>query len=343
MTVARIVSSRCSRRAWIVAAIVSLAALAVAATPQLLGPEVTNALGRLDDASPQWLWAAGAAFVAAVVANAWAWRSAVLACGGRAGRGETVAWYGVGSLVNSAVPARVGDAVRIALFSRAFDSRDRLWTTGGVFTAMGAARALCLAVLVVGAWLGGAIPLWPVAVLGGIVAAAVTAAVVARNGHAGSRVSHLLDAFRSLGRSPAAGARVVGWVACATAAKLVGVVAILAALGVDSPFGAAVILVPALDFAGLVPITPGNFGLGSGAVAVALQAKGVSLTTALSAAIALHAVESGVSIVLGLGGALLLARFESPVVRHWTVRIAGTAACVALAAAFGATVLLQLV
>jgi uncharacterized membrane protein YbhN (UPF0104 family) len=333
----------CGRRSMAIGGVATVIVLAVAAIPQLLGSQVQHAFGRLDDVQPGYLWGAGLAFVVAMSTNAWGWRAALQACGGRMSRAEAVGAYGIGSLVNTVVPARVGDAVRIGLFSRALESRERLWTTGGVFSAIGAARALCLCVLVVAAFLAGAMPLWPVAVLGGFVAAAVAAALVARRTRAASRVAHVLDAFRELGRSPRSSAAVVGWVACATLAKVVAVALMASALGVHSPLGAAVIIVPALDVAGLLPLTPGNFGLAGGTVAMALQAKGVSLTTGLSVAIGLHAVESAASIGLGLTGVLFLARFRSPVVRAWTVRLASVAACLALVAAFGATILLQLV
>ncbi len=45
-------------------------------------------------------------------------------------------------------------------------------------------------------------------------------------------------------------------------------------------------IVPALDVAGLIPLTPGNFGVTSGAIAMALQAHGMSFTNGLAAGIA---------------------------------------------------------
>src|SRR2546421_709544 len=84
-------------------------------------------------------WAAAMGFLAALLCNAWVWRSAIHLCGGRIDRARAVACYGVGSLVNTAMPARIGDAARIALFARAFGGRrrDRYWTTGSVFGAIG--------------------------------------------------------------------------------------------------------------------------------------------------------------------------------------------------------------
>src|SRR4051794_12638252 len=203
------IGSRVGRRGVAVAGVLCALLLAVAATPQLLGPEVRRAFAGLEQAQPAWLWLAAVCFVAALLCNACAWRATVELCGGRVGWVASAACYGVGSLVNSAAPARVGDAVRIGLFSGAFDARERrerLWTSGGVFTAIGAARALCLGALVLAAAAAGALPLWPVLVLGAFVAAAVAATFFARRRSAERAVAHILDAFRALGRSPARGA-----------------------------------------------------------------------------------------------------------------------------------------
>jgi hypothetical protein len=89
-------------------------------------------------------------------------------------------------------------------------------------------------------------------------------------------------------------------------ARVAAAAAVAAALGVSEPLAAALIIVPALDFAGLLPLTPGNVGIASGAVAVALQAHGVDTTTALGAGIAFHAVETIVGVACGLTGLAFL-------------------------------------
>ena len=335
--------SKLGRRSLVVGGFVCVVLLVVAATPQLLGPEVKRAFEGLAQAQPEWLWLAAVAFVAALLANAWAWRATILACGGEIGRVAAAASYGVGSLVNTAAPARIGDAARIALFARAFEGRDRLWTTGGVSGAVGAARALCLGVLVVCAAALGALPWWPVAAIAVLVGGAVVVAFVVRGKSAKRRVSHLLDAFRALGACPRRVPAIVGWVATATLARLTAAGAIAAALGVSRPVLAALIIVPALDLASVLPLTPGNLGIASGTVAVALRSEGVELTRALTTGIALHAIESIVSIVFGAGGALVLARFPSRSARRRTIAVAGTGTAVAVFAAFSATVLVDLV
>ena len=322
----------------------TLVALAVlVSTPQLLGSRVDAAIGSLDHASLTWLWLGGAGFLVAALASAGSWLSAIRMCGGTLTAGDACARYGAGSLVNTLVPARAGDAVRIGLFSRALPNRERLWTTGGAFAALGAARAVVLAALVVAGSLAGAMPLWPLLILLGLVAVAVVLAWHERRRPAGGRLSHLLDAFRALGREPRCALRLVAWVALSTAGRLAAATAVGAALGIRDPLAAAVVIVPALDVAGMLPLTPGNFGVTSGAVAMALQAHGVSFTHALAAGIAFHAVETTVGILFGLASVIWLAPYPTPALRR--LALAGTAAmgCLAVAGAFSATVIVPLV
>src|SRR6266498_2841661 len=102
----------------------------------MLGPRVGEAMDGISGASPGWLWAAGAGFLAALLASSCAWRAAAAACGGHLEPGDAAARYAVGSLVNSFAPAKLGDAVRVALFSRAIGGPDALLTGAGVFAAM---------------------------------------------------------------------------------------------------------------------------------------------------------------------------------------------------------------
>jgi uncharacterized membrane protein YbhN (UPF0104 family) len=313
------------------------------ATPQLLGSRVDAAVGSLGAASPTWLWLAGAGFLLSVLGGAGAWFSAIRMCGGRLSFGSACARYGVGSLVNTLVPARAGDAVRIGLFSRALPNRERLWTTGGAFAALGVARALVLAALVIAGSASGAMPLWPLFVLLGIAGIGAAVALYERRRKAGGRLSHLLDAFRALGREPRAALHLLAWIALSTAGRLAAATAVGAALGIRSPFAAALIIVPALDVAGTLPLTPANIGVTSGAVAMALQTHGVSFTRGLAAGIAFHAVETAIGILFGLASALWLAPFTSPGVRRIALVGAATSGCLAVAGAFSATVLVPLV
>jgi uncharacterized membrane protein YbhN (UPF0104 family) len=321
----------------------ALALLAIAFVPELLGSEVRRALAGLSSARPIWLWLAGVCFVCSLVGTAGAWRSAIGLVGGRIGWLDAGARYGVGSLINSFAPARLGDVARLALFSRALDSDERVWRAGGCFMVIGVARALVLALAIVAGSIAGAMPLWPVLVLTALTGLAALAAVTTRNRAARTHVAHILDAFRVLGREPRRGARIAGWVVFATMARLGAAASISAALGVRSPLMAALLVVPALDLSGAMPLTPGNVGLTSGAVAIALRAHGVGLTTALTTGIAFHAVETLAGVAFGLASALFLAPFSSNAARRRTALAVGAATSVVLVGAFGATVLVNVV
>jgi uncharacterized membrane protein YbhN (UPF0104 family) len=321
----------------------ALAVLAVAASsPELLGSRVRAALHALGAADPRWLWLAGVGFSLSLVGAAGTWRCAIALCGGRIGLGDAAARFGAGSLVNTFVPARAGDAVRLALFSRTLEG-ERLWRAGGAFAAIEAARAAVLAALVVVGAAVGALPLWPLLLALGGIAAAIAVAFAVRGREAHSRAAHLLDAFRALGADPRAALRLVAWAAASYAPLLLAATAVGAALGIARPLVAALVIVPALAAASLFPLTPGNLGVTSGAVAMAFAAHGISFTHGLAAGFAFQAVESAVGLSFGLAGVAWLARYPSPAVRR-LVLLAGSAAALAAAlGGLGATVLLPLV
>jgi uncharacterized membrane protein YbhN (UPF0104 family) len=321
----------------------SVAIVVAAAVPQLYGRQVGKSLGDLGDANRLWLWAAALAFVAMMLCSAAAWRAALNACGGHVGLRRSIGCYGTGSLVNSVAPLRLGDAVRIGLFSRTLDGDGRIWTTGGAFGAVGAARALVLACLVAAAALTGAVPLWPVFTVGAVAAAGIAAALFARNRAPLYRAGHVLDAFRALARDRRAAARLLLFVAASAAARVTAAAAAASSVGISHPFEVALAIVLAVDVAGTLPITPGNIGVASGAIAIALQSHGIGATTALSAGIAFHAVETLVGLCIGALSALSLGSPRTATLRRYALPATVAVASVALAVAFGATVVADLV
>src|SRR5580765_3490776 len=267
---------------------VLVALIAAAASPQVLGTRLTHALAALQGADRGWLAVATLGFGIGFMSCVAAWRVALTASGGRISVARGTASLGVGALVNTFTPARIGDVVKVALFSRAIDGPDRLWTAGGAYAAVSAARCLSVAALVVAASLTGALPLWPVFVLCGsviVVAAVALSSPRWRNHH---RIAHLLDGFAALVRAPRFGAKVMGWSAVTVVARLGAVAALVAALGLPHPLLAALVICPALDLAGAIPLTPGNLGIAGGAVAVALQSRGIGMTHALGVGIGIH-------------------------------------------------------
>src|SRR5581483_3783720 len=289
--------------------------VAVAATPQLLGAHVADALATIGRADRGWIALATLGFAAGFVAAVCAWRAALAASGGRISVPRGTAALGVGALVNALVPARLGDVVKIALFSRAIEGPDRVWTAGGVYAAVSAGRCLSIAALVVAASVTGALPIWPVLVLCAAVAAFGALALSSPRWRRYHRVAHVLDGFAALERAPRFAAQVLAWSFSVALTRLGAVAALAAAFGLRNPLLAALVICPALDLAGSVPLTPGNVGIASGAVAVALQSRGIGVTQALGVGIAIQALETLVSLTAGTVGLLSFAAPGSLVAR----------------------------
>jgi uncharacterized membrane protein YbhN (UPF0104 family) len=316
----------------------AVAAVAVlAATPGLLRGRVSSALDALTGADHRWLAVAALAFLAGFACTVCAWRAALAAAGGRICPRQAAARLAIGSMVNSFAPAKLGDAVKVALCSRAIQGPARLWTAGGVYAALAAARSLALAALLVAASATGALPLWPVFALLAVVAALAVVASSSKRWRSHPRLASLLEGFASLERSPRAIAAVLAWTFGMLLARLAATCAVAAALGLPHPVLAALVIMPALDVAAAVPLTPGNIGIGSGAVAMALASRGIGVNQALGAGFAIQAVETLVGVGTGLVGLAYVAQ-PSPAVRLWVGRAAAVGGSVAVATALGLVV-----
>ena len=292
-------------------------------------------------ARPGYVWLAGLGFAGSLVATAGAWRSTLAGCGGRVGRLESCARYGVGSLLNSFLPARLGDAARVALFARTLPRAESpALTAGSVLGAVEVARALVQALLIAIAAAIGAVPFWPVLALGAAAGVAVLVVLRLRRRWPGHRLVHLLDGLAALLRSPRRAAVVIAWVAAASLCQVAAAAAIAASLGVSSPLAAALIVIAALDIAASIPFTPGNVGITSTAVALALQSRGVGVTTALASGLALHAVETLVGVTFGALSVALLAK-PSAMPGPARGRLVLGASALVLASAFAATMLVD--
>ena len=317
----------------------SLALLAVLClSPSLFGDRVSEAVGGLGAADPGLLWVAGISFAGTSICGALAWRAALRASGSPLPLVDASARYAVGCGVNALAPAHVGSALRVALFGRV--TRGGCWTVSGAAAAVGVTRIVWLGALIAIGSAGGVLPQWPLLVIGLIVAGAGVVGVASRRLSLPTRIEQLLAAFRSLAASPRDLAIVAGWALVGAVAKVAAATAVVAAMGIDSPLRAALVLVPAVELAAILPITPGNVGLASAAVALALGSQGVESRTALSAGIAFGAVELLTGMAVGIAGALALA---GPWARPYVRVVAVGAAASVAAIAFGATVLLPAV
>lgn len=333
----------CLRLRHVVGALVSLLALAViASSPQLLGDQVREGVEGLSGANPAWLWVAAAFFVASMVGAGCVWRSAVISCGGRTGVADAAMRTSVGSLAATFGPGHVGAAVRVLLFSRTLPGEGRLWTAGGIATVVGVMRTGAVGLLLALAAASGVMPWWPLAAILGALLVTAAVAVLARKWKPGRRIGHVLDAFRALGSSPVIALRLFGWIVVVMAARVAAVASVCAAFGIERPLVAALLIVPAVDLAGTLPLTPGNIGVASAAVAFALKAHGVDGDLALTAGIAFHALESAVSVAAGATAAVSLTHVPTGF-RRWATPVAAACACCAIGGAFGATVLAPLV
>lgn len=293
-----------------------------------------HAVGNLGGARPEWVAVAALCFLSAALASAAAWRSAITSSAGSIGFADATARYAVGGLVNTFVPFRLGDAVRVGLLSRAYKQSGRLLTTTGVCAFLGVSRGVALGLLLLPAAALGILPLRMLALAGLLLALAAAVCVWAPKRVEGI-VARLLDAFRLIGRSRRASARVLGWLVLSSASRLVAAAAAASALGIPRPLVAATIIVPALELSNLVPLTPGNFGITSGVVALALTGQGVNGTTALSVGIGFHAVETVVGISFGLAGAIKLAGMALPRAQRIAALSGGFAVFVVLAVVVG--------
>jgi len=205
---------------------------------------------------------------------------------------------------------------------------------------VGVTRIVWLGVLVAIGSAGGVLPLWPLFAIAAIVGTAVAVGYASRRASLPRRLQNLLAAFRALAASPRDLAIVLGWTFAGAAAKVGAAAVVVGAFGIDHPLRAALVLVPAVELAAVLPITPGNVGLASAAVALALGSQGVDSKTALSAGIAFGAVELLTGMAIGAAGALGLAGPSArPYLRVATVSVAASV----VAVAFGATVLLPAV
>src|SRR3954469_4980041 len=219
--------------------LVSLAALAalagIAMSPHLLGSRVGSAFDALGGADQGWLFAAALGFAGAFGCTVCAWRAGFAAAGARISPRTATGALGIGSLVNAFAPAKLGDAVKVGICSRALETPGRLWTAGGVYAALAAARSLALALLVVVASITGAVPLWPVFALCALVAVLATVGFLSGRVRSHPRIAQVIEGFAALERSPRALATVLGWTLGMVACRLGATVAVAAALGLPHP------------------------------------------------------------------------------------------------------------
>lgn len=320
------------RRSSVLGAGLLVGVAVVAVGTQVGRGNLSQVLDVLGGVQLRWAVLAAVGFGVALLCTAAAWGVGLRACGGRAGFAQVAARCAIGSLVNSVAPAHLGGAVRIGLLSRTLPGEDPVWRTCGVGAAVAVARAVALALLVLGAAAVGRIPLWPAPLLL-VCMVGLTAVCVQLSKRVAGHVGSLLQTFRNQVRSPRKGLDLFGWIACSFAARLAATVAVVAAFGIPHPVSVAVVLLAAIALAGLVPLTPGNIGAGAGAATLALHGTGVGLDVALALGIAFQAIETFTGMTLGVAGTAVVSA-PGTRMRRWSFALAGAAA-VLVAASVG--------
>jgi uncharacterized membrane protein YbhN (UPF0104 family) len=313
-------------------------ACALVAGGALLGafraePLLLQSLHDAGAAQPHWVGLAAAGFLTAALASAAAWWSALTSCRGTIRFFDAASRYAVGCLVNTFVPGRAGDAVRVGLLSRAFEERNRLLTTAGVFVFLGVARAVALTLVLTGAVATGLMPVGTLAIPATLVALAAGLVLVSRWWQGGRLASGFVEAVVLVRSAAPVGA--FAWLLVSSLARVGAAAASTAALGVPNPLAAAAIIVPALELANLVPLTPGNLGITSAVIALALRAQGIGTSSAVAVGIVFHAVETIVGVSVGLTGTLTLVGSRFPLVPRLAVAGAVLATAVAVGGVFG--------
>jgi hypothetical protein len=231
----------------------------------------------------------------------------------RMGIGSALARYGVGSLTNTFLPGRAGDAVRVGLFGRG--EPGGVLAVAGAVAGIGAVRWLALVPLGIAGTIRSTLP--PLALVAAA-AALLPLPLVWFFARRGSR--RALAALAPLRRADRLTyAAVLGWVCGTLAARIGGVALAGSALGVPHPLAAALLVVPALELAGVLPLTPANVGVAGGAAAVAFHAQGVPMHAALAAGLGVHAVETATALVVGGTSAVTLVRSGVRILpRRWS-------------------------
>jgi uncharacterized membrane protein YbhN (UPF0104 family) len=232
-----------------------------------------------------------------------AWRSVLDSCGERLTFREAWGCYGVGCLANTVLPARMGEAARVASFARRSRHERSRWLACGVSATIGLGQSVVFAgVLSVGA-AGGLIPVWAAAVSLVLPLVGVVTGVFAVRRRGDGRIACLATAARL---APTAWARALGWITVSGIGRLLTVAAVLEALSVPHPVAGAFVAIGARAVGGAVPFAPGGAGVGAAAMAIGLSRTGVDTGTALAVAVSFHTLETAASVLFGATGWLLL-------------------------------------
>jgi len=261
-------------------------------------------------------------------AHAAAWRTALSTGSPRLAYQEAWLCYGMGSLANTILPAKLGEPVRIGLFAqRLAGPRPRMHACSASAAVGLAQTSALLALLAVGA-LVGAMPLWAALPIVGILLAVGGARLIGTRCRLLSAPRGRFKSVAALGCSAWRG--LLGWIGAAACLRVAAVAAVLSAASAPHPCRNAIVALAAGALGNVLPFAPGGLGVPAAAMAVALGQGGMTAGGALAAAVTFHVLETASGLVFGSTGWLVARQARR---RKARVDVRGTEALVAVAGA----------
>jgi len=305
-----LVSSPRIRRVAAVAAVAVLAGLATMRAARVGG----SAWGTLDGAAVTLIAAAVVANLASVAAKIAVWRRtlAVTPDGAQIRHRDLTPAVFIGFLVNTIVPARLGEVAKLAIVGRRTRERGAAVPATALAGSLAAEQIVLAAALVLVAAAGTAAsasaPIWVMATLAVMSASVVVLAVSAARlerlvtrlpGRAGPAAAEALSHARAAFSGRDRGLGALGLAIASWAFQIAGIVFTLQAFGLPHSMQAASAVFVASTLVGIVPLVPGNVGVFSAAVAAALAPFGVGAAEAAAFGLALQGVEALLSVAAG--------------------------------------------
>jgi len=305
-----LVSSPRIRRVAAVAAVAVLAGLATMRAARVGG----SAWGTLDGAAVTLIVAAVVANLGSVTAKIAVWRRTLAATpeGAQIRHRDLTPAVFIGFLVNTIVPARLGEVAKLAVLGRRTRGRGVAVPATALAGSLAAEQIVLAAALVLVAAAGTAAsssaPIWVIATLGMMtVTVVVLAASAARlerlvtrlPGRAGPVAAEALSHARAAFSGRDRGLGALGLAIASWALQIAGIVFALQAFGLPHSIQAASAVFVASTLVGIVPLVPGNVGVFSAAVAAALAPFGVGAAEAAAFGLALQGIEALLSVAAG--------------------------------------------
>jgi uncharacterized membrane protein YbhN (UPF0104 family) len=218
----------------------------------------------------------------------------------------------IGFLVNTIVPARLGEVAKLAILGRRTRERGVAVPATALAGSLAAEQIVLAAALVLVAAAGTAAsssaPIWVMATLGVMTATVVVLAASAARlerlvtrlpGRAGPVAAEALSHARAAFSGRDRGLGALGLAIASWAFQIAGIVFALQAFGLPHSIQAASAVFVASTLVGIVPLVPGNVGVFSAAVAAALAPFGVGAAEAAAFGLALQGIEALLSVAAG--------------------------------------------